>query len=219
VIDAILQILTPTFIVSCLIAVLLFICRNWVLEKLKNAVKHDYDMKLKEFENTLSMKTQIEMAMLNNHLSKELEIAKTRIGLYSEKQFNLYNELWVNLTDLKYSMLQLWSQASGDRLIEFSRKLEETTISLEKSALIVEEHDYMELIDILNKFAKYEIGKRMVIDYRNEQHVVDHMLVNRMIEENMATKDRLLLHLREMSSRLRNQISGCSAGQGAPGTA
>ena len=214
----ILQILTPTFIVSCLFAILVFSGRNWILVRLKNAVKYDYDIKLKQFESDLNMRTQIEMAKLNNRLTMELEIAKTKIGPYSEKQFDLYNELWTSLCDLKYAMLQLWDRASKDKFDEFSKKLEETTIRLEKSALVVEDRHYVELITILNEFAKYEMGKRTLIDYRNQHPLApyDPQLTAQMISDNQTTKNRLLQYLPEMMNCLRNQISGKStAEQGA----
>jgi hypothetical protein len=208
------QILTPTAIIGLAV----FLARNLILTRLKNAVKHEYDVKLKQFESDLNTRTEIELAKLNNHLTMELEIAKLKIGPYSEKQFELYNELWMNLIDLKYSMLELWGQASEDKFMEFSRKLDETTIKLEKSALIVEEQHYIELIGILNEFSRYQMGKRSLIDYKNEQPIAsyDYHLVQEMIAQNKATKDRLLHYLPQMRNCLRNQISGCRAEQGVP---
>lgn len=193
--NVIIQILTPTFIVSILFSVLVFLSRNLILVRLKNAVKHDYDRQLREFENELNTR---------------LEIAKTKIGPYSERQFDLYNELWMSLCDLKYSMLQLWDQASEDKFNEFSKKLEKTTIKLEKSALIVEERHYVELISILNAFAEYEMGKRTLIDYRKEQSIApyDPQNTRQMIDDNRATKQKLLKYLPKMMSCLRRQING-----------
>jgi len=184
------QILTPTAIVGFV----LFLARNLILTRLKNAVKHEYDLKLKQYESDLKVRTETELAKLNSHLTMELEIAKLKIGPYSEKQFELYNELWVNLIDLKYSMLELWGQASEDKYTEFSRNVDETTIRLEKSALVVEEQHYTDLINILNEFSRYQFGKRSLIDYRKEQPIAsyDHHHVQQMIAENRITKDRLL---------------------------
>lgn len=184
-----------------------------ILTRLKNAVKHDYEKQLKEFENGLNMRTQIELAKLNTRLSMELEVAKTKIGPYSEKQFDLYNELWTSLCELKYAMLQLWDRASEDKFREFSDKLEKTTLKLERSALVVEEHHYIELISILNDFAQYEMGKRTLIDYRNQHTLApyDAHLTQQMIEDNKTTKDRLLRYLPKMMNCLRSQISGQSA--------
>lgn len=187
------QILTPTVIVG----LVLFLTRNLILTRLKNAVKHEYDVKLKQFESDLKIRTETELVKLNSHLTMELEIAKFKIAPYSERQFELYNELWVNLIELKYSMLELWGQAAEDKFTEFSRNLDETTIKLEKSALIVEEQHYAELISILNEFSQYQMGKRSLIDYTKEQPIAsyDHHHVQEMIGENRATKDRLLNYL------------------------
>jgi hypothetical protein len=210
--ELIVQILTSTIIVSLLLSALIFLSRNLILERLKNAVKHDYDKKLKEYENELNTHTQIQMAKLTSQLTVELEIAKTKIEPYSERQFELYNELWVSLCDLKYAMLQLWDQASEEKYNELSKKLETTTIQLEKSALVVEEHHYIELISILNEFAKYEMGKRTLIDYRCEQPRASYnpQRTRDMIDDNRATKKKLLDYLPQMMSCLRNQINGKS---------
>jgi hypothetical protein len=205
----ILQILTP----SAIVGFVLFLARNLILTRLKNAVKHEYDVKLKEYESDLKILTETELAKLNSHLTMELEIAKLKIGPYSQKQFELYNQLWINLIDLKYSMLELWGQASEDRFTEFSRSLDETTIRLEKSALIIEEQHYRDLINILNEFSRYQFGKRSLIDYKKEQPIAsyDHDYVQLMIAENKASKDRLLNYLPQIRNCLRNQISGCNA--------
>jgi hypothetical protein len=65
-----------------------------------------------------------------------LEVAKLKLGPYSERQFVIYNELWSSLCELKWSMLELWSSASQQNLRNFSTQLFETHVKLEKSALI-----------------------------------------------------------------------------------
>lgn len=203
------KILTPT-VIACLILALVFLLRHWILVRLKNAVKHEYDVQLKKFESDLTRQTQIELAKLNNRLTMEFEIAKMKIGPYSEKQFRIYTEVWANLCELKYSMLELWDQASEQKYNAFSHKLEKTIKQLEKSALVIEEQHYDELMTILNEFAKYEMGKRTLIDYRMQNPVApyDQEHTRMLIEDNRATKQRLLQYLPMMMKCLRSQLNG-----------
>lgn len=208
--EFIIQSMTSSVVSTFLIAILAFFSRNLILERLKNAVKHDYDKKLKAYENKLDTHTQIKLAQLTNKLSTELEIVKIKTGPYSERQFNLYNELWISLCELKHAMLLLWDQASEDKFDNFSKKLEETFTKLQKSALVVEEMHYIELVNLLNEFAKYEMGKRELIDYRREQPIAPYnrKQVKMLIADNRATKSKPLEYLPQMMNCLRCQING-----------
>jgi hypothetical protein len=177
---------------------------------LENAVKHEYAVKLAQFETDLRMRTQIDMAKLNSHLTMELEIAKTKIGPLSERQFDLYNALWGSLCDLKYAMSLLWDTASEERFNTFSKKLEETTMTVEKAGLIVEETHYNDLMTILNEFWAYQMGKVALRDYRNGGALYDAGLAQKMIEDSKATKQKLIGYLPRMKESLRRQITGRS---------
>ncbi len=191
-------------------AVVIFLARNLILERLKNSVKHEYDKRLKEFELNLNRSLQREMAEFNSQLALKTDSIKSKTNLYSTKQIDIYIALWESLHDLKYSMLKLWVQAAKKEFDDFAKKLEKTTMLVERSALVIEEHHYIELIEILNDFSRFEDGKRTLIDYRESNRLMpynDHA-VRRLIDENRETKNQLLSYLPQMRDCLRKQING-----------
>jgi hypothetical protein len=158
-------------------------------------------------EDDLRRKTEIELSKLNNKLSMEVELAKIKIGPYSERQFVLYNELWASLCDLKWSMLELWSNPSQQNLRKFSTQLFDAHVKLEKSALIFEENHYTELMNCLNIFTDYEMGKKSLIEYRNNiDSTPETFQIQQMVDENREVKIRLLALLPDIRNNLRQQI-------------
>jgi hypothetical protein len=209
--EAIFQILTPTFIVTCLFGIIVFLSKNWWLERLKNAVKHDYDKQLKAYEAKLKLTTDTELAKVNNRLSMELELTKLKLGPYSERQFTLYNELWISLCHLKQSMELLWVSASEENLTEFAQQLVETSDTLEKSALLVEQSHYDELKEILKTFGDYRLGKKTLIDLRKERigrNIIHDYEIRELIDGNRQTREHLRHYLPQMMGCLRSQIAG-----------
>lgn len=213
---------------ALLVFILFYIFRTWFLERTKNSIKNEYDVKLHELDNALRKKTESELQVLAKdlHIKTETELAKiqtintisvetlkTKLGYYSENQFTTYNELWSHLCDLKYHMLELWSNNTEDELKEFSSQLNATIIKLEKSALIIEEHHYLELIDILNQFASYEFKKWSLLQIKDERIKKEDISpadIKNMVKENASIKKRLLDYLPQIRSNMRNQISGIS---------
>lgn len=205
--EYIFQILSTSAVVSVLVAIVGFLSKSLILERLKRAVRHEYETKLKILENDLNRKTEIELSKLNNTLAMQIEIAKIKLGPYSEKQFAEYNELWASLCELKWSMLDLWNDASEQNLKKFSSQLFDTHVKLEKSALIFEENHFQQLMKCLNIFADYEMGKKTLIEYRNNRNSIpDVFEIQQMVNENRQEKKDLLSLLPNIRTTLRQQI-------------
>jgi len=58
------------------------------------------------------------------------EIKQTR-NRFNSKQFELYNELWNSLIDLKFSADDLWASANKTKLHDFSKKVYSANISID----------------------------------------------------------------------------------------
>lgn len=201
-------VLSSSVVTLLLISIGLFLFKKTISERLKNAIKYEYDTKLKKLDDELRRHTEIELSKLKNKYSMELELMKMKLGPYSEKQFDIYNDLWTSLCDLKYSMLVLWEGASDQNFKKFSSNLEKTTTKLEKSALVFDETDYIELMNILNKFANYEMGKKTLIEYRRSPNFTPYdSEIRDMISNNLAVKRQLLEYLPQIMNHLRNRIS------------
>lgn len=145
---------------------LVCISRNWILTRLKKSIDHEYQTKIEKYKAELKIETDKNLLKLQSNANVEFEKFKVRVGPYSEKQFERYNDLWVKLSELRHAMEDLWVLADEETLNKFSTDLNNTFHTLEKSALLIEPTHYNELIESLNAFAKYQLGKRTLINLR-----------------------------------------------------
>ena len=160
-----------------------------------------------------------EIEKIKNKFTKELEYYKSQIELYklsllrfSEHQFNLYNKLWLSLSELKIAGDNLWEKIDENSVLEFVYKVVKAQEDLLKNALLIEESHEKELNELLEKFANYSMGKHKLIelDRQSKQNSVNWWanLENRysIVRDNDATKkayDRLLLLIK---SSFRKQL-------------
>jgi len=195
------------------VAVLIFVSRNWFLIRLKNSIKHEYTKNIEDHKNNLRKETDAELSRLNGKVSIEVEKAKLKMSFYSEKQFNLYNELWENLCELKVAMNELWAVINQENLIKFQEQLLKTDDLLEKRAILIEPHHYQKLRNILSEFGNYQLGKKSLYDLREEQGEIRNfntLEIQTLIERNSLHRNALLNYLPKMLYCLRKQICGQS---------
>jgi hypothetical protein len=166
-------------------------------------------------------KYQKELEKIKTKYQSELEIKKTELEKskslflrYSEHQFNLYNDLWKSLCDLKHIGEELWEKAEPQLIKKFSKQLRETKLTVEKSALLIEDGHYKSLISIFAKFGNFEIGKSKLINLRNktiqemnEYGVRDYEIKN-VIESNRQIKQEFIQLTEQLSSTFKAQIKG-----------
>jgi len=80
----------PAVTTSGLMAVFIFLCRNLILERLKNAVKHEYDSKLTKIKSDLDSKQKEIEAIRSGTLSN---LAQRQNTLY-KRQIEAIEGLW-----------------------------------------------------------------------------------------------------------------------------
>ena len=190
-------ILTTTSILTLIYIASIFILQNWIKEKIKNEVKLEYDKELASHKNKLSI---------------ELELVKAKLGPYSEKQFTIYNDLWVHLNQLKISTEKLWLDLSSNNMDEFLLNILKTRDIIGNSALLIEEKHYSDFIQILDEFIYYKNGKQILIDLRRslQPDKLNQPHINKIIDENEVRKEKLLNKIDEIRISLKNQIHGTS---------
>ncbi|GAA0585918.1 hypothetical protein ACFQH5_19200 [Halomonas salifodinae] len=197
---------------AALIGAVAWLSKNWIKARLENAIKYEYSVKLESHKNELKVKTDKLLLELKNQADIEFEKYKVRVGPYSEKQFERYNELWVKMVELKYGMSELWDHAGQDALERFSGDLRELVNTLEKSALLVEPEHYKELMGSMNVFAQYQFGKQTLIDLRkiSGDRYVEGVTeqISQLIRENEESRRRLLKALDNLMDPMRKQING-----------
>jgi hypothetical protein len=176
-----------------------------------NSIKHEYDRDLQTHKDSLRKQTETQLMKLNGEIGLEIEKAKLKMSFYSEEQFKLYNELWVSLCQLKNKMEELWASANYENLMEFTQQLIDTSDKLEQKALLVEPAHYEKLRRILGQFGNYKLGKKTLIELRQEQNETRNVgprEIRRLINRNRQLRDELLEYLPQMRDSLRQQISG-----------
>lgn len=200
---------------ALLLSIIGWLARNWITTRLSNAVGHEYNTKLAKYTEELRADTEKQLAGLRAKADVEFEKFRVRIGPYSEKQFERYNELWVALVELRDVMDDLWISATETNLNRFSEKLNKLFKNLEKSALLVEAGHYQKIIASLDVLANYQIGKRTVIDLR--KHTNDNYVsnvteeINMLISENSTHRVALNAAMDELMADMRKHINGTTA--------
>ena len=149
-----------------------------------------------------------EIQKKNDLIFNELKESKNR---YNSKQFELYNELWSSLIDLKLSADNLWSDATAKNLKKFSTNLYNAKISIEKSSLLIKTNHYTKLMEIIENFEKYENGKTKLIQIRNKtleevQGLAFRSYISGIIDENEYLKQRYDNLLNELKEKFRDTI-------------
>lgn len=206
------SILPTTFSSAALLAAIGFIFRNWFVARITESIKHEYSKELESHKDNLRKHTDSELTKLHGEVNVEVEKAKLKFSFYSECQFKTYNELWLNLCELKSSMFELWTSASQDNLLNFRDKLVKASDVIERNSLLIEPDHYSQFQRILNEFDQFQLGKQTLMELRQEDisgSFVNHDIRD-WINHNLQTKTNLLNCIREMRDCLRNQICGQS---------
>lgn len=165
------------------------------------------DLFAKKYEEKVKATFQHDINQFQSHL----DILKQTTIRYSDKQFELYQALWNSLLDLKILADDLWKEATSTKLEKFVKQLKKTKIDIEKASLFIEEEHYKDLSIILNKFSNYEIGKGILIDYRNQNGYNNDYEVRIMIENNGSLKNQYESLTNEIKGDLRQQLRGTNA--------
>lgn len=155
---------------------------------------------------------------IKKEYQKEIEDYKSHLDMlkettlrYSGRQFELYNQLWHSLFDLKLMADALWEEANEQNLRCFSQQLKKTMNEVEKSYLFIEENHYQELSELLNEFKNYEIGKKRLVQLymrRSYRQQVDRYEIQQLVEQNREGKQRYEQLVKEIGDNLKNQIRG-----------
>lgn len=142
-----------------------------------------------------------------NEYQSQLDILKQTTIRYSDKQFELYSILWSSLYDLKVLAEDLWIQANSHKLERFVKQLRKTKTEIEKASLFIEDKHYERLVNTLKQFGDYQIGKKMLIEYRRQVDYDDYE-VNNMIVQNGQLRTEYENLISEVKIDLKKQIKG-----------
>jgi len=144
----------------------------------------------------------------------ELEKAKLQFVRYSEKQFELYNDLWKVLLYTKQQADMLWQRADPSQIPAFSEQIRLTRRAIDDNLLLIEDEHYDKLILLIGQFEQFQFGKLKLIDIRsqmesgNDVPSVTKEEAQSTIKKNKKTKDKYDELIMDIGKSFRNQIKG-----------
>lgn len=174
---------------------------NRLLDSYNN--KHE-----KELEN-LKNKYANELEKTKNDLEK----AKLQFVRYSEKQFELYNDLWKVLLYTKRQADMLWEKADPVQIPAFSEQIRLTKNAINDNLLLIEEEHYNKLIELINQFEQFQFGKQKLVEIRTrydgeQAQSISKEETREVIVQNQKTKENYDSLIMDIGKSFRNQIKG-----------
>lgn len=179
---------------------------KWFGGFLSNRLLDSYNNKHETELESLKNKYANELEKTKN----ELEKAKLQFVRYSEKQFELYNDLWRVLLLTKQQADMLWQQEEPSQVPSFSEQIRLTRNAINNNLLLIEEEHYDKLILLIEQFEQFQFGKSKLIDIRtnSQESSITKSEAQNTIRKNKKTKetyDKLIL---DIGKSFRNQIKG-----------
>ena len=144
----------------------------------------------------------------------ELEKAKWQFVRYSEKQFELYNDLWKVLLYTKQQADMLWQRADPSQIPAFSEQIRLTRRAIDDNLLLIEDEHYNKLVQLIGQFEQFQFGKQKLIDIRTQMESGDDVLLitkdetQSTIRKNKKTKDKYDELIMDIGKSFRDQIKG-----------
>lgn len=154
----------------------------WMGNIWANRFAEKYRLSTEQQIKTLEAEHAKELSRLQQQLSYEyeskLEVQKQMLQVemiqnqrFLEKQFDLYMSLWDKLQELRFAGDKLWHEASKENMMEFSDAVQQTRLIAEKVSLVMDNGNYQRLRRLLERFERFRIGKRNLIELRTRNSV------------------------------------------------
>ena len=179
---------------------------GFISTRLLDSYNNKHEKELEEIKNKYSSELE--------KTKSELEKAKLQFQRYSEKQFELYNDLWRVLLYTKRQTDMLWQKADPSQIPSFSEQIRLTRNAISDNLLLIEEEHYNKLIQLIEQFEQFQFGKSKLIDIRTQ--LVDGVPVSviskedaqKTINKNKKTKDKYDELIMDIGKSFRMQIKG-----------
>ena len=133
---------------------------GFISTRLLDSYNNKHEKELEEIKNKYSSELE--------KTKSELEKAKLQFQRYSEKQFELYNDLWRVLLYTKRQADMLWQKADPTQIPSFSEQIRLTRNAISDNLLLIEEEHYNKLIQLIEQFEQFQFGKSKLIDIRTQ---------------------------------------------------
>lgn len=144
----------------------------------------------------------------------ELEKARSQFVRYSEKQFDLYNDLWKVLLYTKQQADMLWQKADPSQIPAFGEQIRQTRRAINDNLLLIEEEHYNKLIELIEQFEQFQFGKLKLIEIKTQlaegetEHPITKVEARNTINKNKKTKEKYDKLIMDIGKSFRHQIKG-----------
>ncbi len=178
---------------------------DFLSRRLFDNYKNKHERELIELTSMYSSKLE--------ETKNELEKAKASFLRYSEKQFDLYNDLWKILLHTKKQADLLWEKATPNQIPSFSEQINLTRDAVSDNMLFLEEEHFNDLDNIIKEFENFVFGKYKLINLRDtKRRKIEDMIdvgdVKQAISINQSTKNKYDALIIKIGKSFRNQIKG-----------
>jgi len=181
---------------------------KWFGDFLSKRLLDNYNNKHKSDLEGIKSKYQSELEKTKTDLEK----AKSQFIRYSEKQFELYNDLWKVLLYTKHQADELWASAIPEKIPAFGEQIKLTRDAIDDNLLLIEEEHYEKLLELITQFDQFQFGKTKLIDIRHQpvdgRESISMEQARETINQNKKTKETFDSLLMEIGQSFRNQIKG-----------
>ncbi len=113
-IDFSIQLISSAAVSAALTAAIIWLSKSWISERLKNAIKHEYDSKLESHKASLLAQSAVETERLRSQLSMQATEHAVRFQRLHEKRADVVAELYSRLVEA------YWKASSFASLAEWS---------------------------------------------------------------------------------------------------
>lgn len=192
-------------------SVVIFALSKWFGNFLSTRLLDSYNNKHEKELEVIKTKYASELENTKN----ELEKAKSMFLRYSEKQFELYNDLWKVLLYTKRQADLLWQKADPNQIPSFSEQIRLTRNAISDNLLLIEEEHYEKLIQLIEQFEQFQFGKLKLIDIRIQieggeqvQQIISKADAQNTINKNRRTKEKYDKLIMDIGKSFREQIKG-----------
>lgn len=179
---------------------------GFISTRLLDSYNNKHEKELEEIKNKYSSELE--------KTKSELEKAKLQFQRYSEKQFELYNDLWRVLLYTKRQADMLWQKADPAQIPSFSEQIRLTRNAISDNLLLIEEEHYNKLIQLIEQFEQFQFGKSKLVDIRTQLEdgvpvsVISKEEAQKTINKNKKTKDKYDELIMDIGKSFRMQIKG-----------
>lgn len=143
-------------------------------------------------------------------IKHELNLTSYRSNTFFESKFELYNELWESLMEVKLDASALWDSVNKENLTKFSKSLEILKMNIEKKRLLIEEEDYNQIKIIISRFDNYRANKKELFKLKSNFSEADFERITEIISHNREDKQDYELFIEQIYPKLRSEIKGIS---------